>query len=131
MPLKWAFDTAGRFVRVWYTDPYCFDEWRSMLEEFRSRPGFPFQRDIGVLIDWTGVGVPDQEFLDRVCSYVAVSPLMLKGRRIAILVRDESAVRAAWQQAEAYEEAGAVAAVFRSRLEAEAWLRDLTSHDIK
>lgn len=131
MPLNWAFGPAARFVRVWYTDPYCFDEWRAMIEEFRRLPGLPFQRDIGVLIDWTAIGAPSDEYLEHVSSYVDAFPLMLKGRRIALVVRDEFGARVAWKQAECYEDAGAVAAVFRSRADAEAWLCDLTSHDLK
>lgn len=131
MPVTWAFDAAARIIRVRYTNPYSFEEWQAMVEEFRGRPGFPFQRDIGVLVDWTSLGVPSHDFRDRIMSYVAAFPLLLKGRRIAIVVSDEGAARAAWQQAEVYEEAGAVSTVFRSRPDAERWLCDLTSHDIR
>jgi hypothetical protein len=130
VPVTWAFDAAARIVRVRYTDPYLFEEWQTMIEEFRHRPGFPFQREIGVLVDWTSVGIPSNDFLDRVRAYVSAFPLMLKGRRIAIVVRDEAGARAAWHLAEAYEDAGAVATVFRSPADAERWVRDLTSHDV-
>jgi hypothetical protein len=131
VPVTWAFDAAARIVRVRYTEPYAFDEWHAMIEEFRARPGFPFQRDIGVLVDWTSLGVPCSDFRGRIASYVATFPLVLKGRRIAIVVNDQRAAPAAWQQAEVYEDAGAVSTVFRSRTDAERWLCDLTSHDVR
>jgi hypothetical protein len=130
MALTWDLDSAAQLVRVRYTPPYTFEEWRAMIEDFSMRQGFPFQRHIGILVDWTEGGIPSPEFLERIASYVATHSVMLRGRRIAILVRDEKAIFAGWRQAERYEELGAVSTVFRSRLEAETWLRDPKSHDI-
>jgi hypothetical protein len=66
-------DEGGDFVRVFYTEPYTFDEWLSVVEELRRNPLFAFQRRIGSLIDRTHVGPPPTEFTEAVAAYISTS----------------------------------------------------------
>jgi hypothetical protein len=42
-------DKTAPFARVYYTDPYAFDDWRRVFERLREDPTFAFRRQIGVL----------------------------------------------------------------------------------
>jgi hypothetical protein len=117
-------DPGGAFVRVVYTQPYSFDEWRTVIEVLRRDPLFAFQRRIGALIDRSGVGPSSADFIDAVAAYVQRHPLLLKGRRLAFVARDHESTADAWQLARMYEEAGAISTVFGSRPDAEGWLRE-------
>lgn len=120
-------DPGGAFVRVVYTQPYTFDQWRAVIEELRRDPVFTFQRHIGALIDRSRVGPPSSDFVDAVGAYVQQHPLILKGRRLAFVARGPESTADAWQLARMYEEAGAISTVFGSRPDAEGWLREAAS----
>jgi hypothetical protein len=117
-------DEGGDFVRVCYTEPYTFDEWRSVVEELRRNPLFAFQRRIGGLIDRTHVGPPATEFIEAVAAYISQHPLLLKGRRLAFVAHDTESAADAWLHARMYEEAGAISTVFTSQDDAAGWLRE-------
>lgn len=117
-------DEGGDFVRVFYTEPYTFDEWRSVIEELRRNPLFAFQRRIGGLIDRTHAGPPPTEFTDAVAAYISQHPLLLKGRRLAFVAHDTESAADAWLHARMYEEAGAISTVFSSQDDAVGWLRE-------
>lgn len=117
-------DAVSGFVRIRYTDPYTFEEWRTVVEELRRDHVFAFQRRIGGLADRTRAGAPDEEFMEAVAAYIAAHPLVVKGRRVAFVARETESAAAAWRHARMYEEAGAISTVFSGESEAEAWLRE-------
>ena len=123
MPVSCVVDKTAPFARVYFTDPYAFDDWRRVFERLREDPTFAFRRQIGVLSDRTDVGPVPPPFTPRVATYLATHASILRDRRIAIAVRDADSTVAAWRLATVYEEAGAFCTVFQSRSEAERWLQ--------
>ena len=123
MPVSCVVDKTAPFARVYYTDPYSFDDGRRVFERLRGDSTFAFRRQIGVLSDRTEVGPLPPLFTQTVATYVATHASILRDRRIAIAVRDADSTVAAWRLATVYEEAGAFCTVFQSRSEAERWLQ--------
>ena len=123
VPLSWFVDQNAPFVRVRYTDPYSFDDWRGVFERLRAESTFAFRRQIGVFSDRTEVGPVLPLFAQTVAAYVATHASILRDRRIAFVVRDAESALSVWRLATAYEEAGAICTVFQSPTEAERWLR--------
>jgi hypothetical protein len=124
MPIAWRLDVAAGLLLVEYSDPYSFEEWRDVIDGVRREPLFSFQRQIGVSVDWTRVGAPSALFNRSVAAYLTQHPVMLKGRRVAFVTGDEESLAAARTQAMAFEDAGAMSAVFQSAEMAHAWLRE-------
>lgn len=123
MPVSCVVEKTAPFARVYYTDPYSFDDWRRVFEQLRADSMFAFRRQIGVLSDRTQVGPVPPLFTQTVATYLATHASILRGRRIAIVVRDAQSTLAVCRLATVYEEAGAFCAVFQSRAEAERWLQ--------
>lgn len=55
MPVWCVVDKTAPFARVYFTDPYSFDDWRRVFERLRGDSRFAFRRQIGVLSDRTEV----------------------------------------------------------------------------
>jgi hypothetical protein len=126
VPVTWSVDDERGMVRVRYTEPYTFEEWRTAVEEVeRTLAGSasPFHHEIRGLVDRAEVGPPPDAFTRAVAAYVLRRPLILSGRRIVFVVRDKESAAVAWRQAVLYQGAGAVSSVFRSQDDAEDWLR--------
>ena len=122
-------DPSGDFIRVLYTHPYSFDDWRAVVEALRRDQVFAFQRRIGALIDRSHVDPPSGDFVDAVAAYFLKHPILLKRRRLAFLASDTVSAADAWQQARQYEEVGAISTVFSSESDAEAWLREAAAEE--
>jgi hypothetical protein len=124
MPITWTMDRDAGVVRVCYTEPFTFEEWAAMFADLRHDPTLMFQRQLGILVDRTAIGPLAGDFAMRVAAFAAAFPSLLKGRRIALVVRTEDLARPAWREAMLYEvESEASASVFLSIDEAEDWLR--------
>ena len=53
VPVWCVVDKTAPFARVYFTDPYSFDDWRRVFERLRGDSRFAFRRQIGVLSDRT------------------------------------------------------------------------------
>jgi hypothetical protein len=123
LPVTWIMDAAHGLVRVRYTEPYTFEEWRDAVDALVADPTFLFRRQISVLVDRSSVGPLSETFTAAVAAHLAQRPRAMRGRRVVFVVADKESAAVAWQQALMCEDAGAIATVFRSQRDAEDWLR--------
>jgi len=124
VPVTWSLDAAAGIVRMRISDPYTFDDWLDAITEIRSVPGIVFQRPLGSIIDRAEAGPPCPQFVEAVIRFFARSPYALRNRLLAFVLRDEPSAAAIWALIRTCEDLGAIAGVFGSAQEAEAWLRE-------